>query len=201
MKALFFTLVFLLLVQCSSKKKSSEPFSDVGLWAGKVLMTNKTTNHKKWVNVTWASDSENDRMRIDITAILDVPVATYIKNNKGYHLWLFTDRKYFFSQDGEKLFQHLTKLSLDPSIFYSLLGEPQPPSSEWACKNKDSILSCSSAVNKTRFLVKHEEADERTIRIEKGVKALKIKLSKSKVQLQDELFKSLSTSQFKTVKI
>ncbi len=201
MKNILVGVTLLVLVACSSKPLTTGKHTDIGMWTGKVQMTNKTTNHKKWANVVWASDSESDRMRIDVSAIMDVPIATFIKNGEGSHLWLFTEKKYFHSQDGEKLFKHLTKLSVDPRIFYSMLGQPRPPGSQWSCKDKSDVYQCSSSQEKTRFMVKHEEPDERIIKIEKGLEALQIRLSRSKVQVKEQLFKALSTSQFKTIQI
>ncbi len=164
-------------------------------------MTNKTTNHRKWANVTWASDSSEDRMRVDVSAVLDVPIATFIKNSEGSHLWLFTEGKYFFSEDGGKLFKYLTKLSVNPKIFYNLLGNPKSPGTEWQCKTDQEIFQCQSSADKTQFSVKTGEPNRRVINMEKGTKALRVRLSRSKVQLQDKLFKKLPTSQFKTFRL
>ena len=201
MKNLVLISFSFLLIQCVSKKPSEQAYTDIGLWVGKVQMTNQTTKQRKWVNVTWASDSSAEKMRIDVTAILDIPVATYIKNTEGFHLWVFTERKYYFSQDGKSLFKFLTKLSVDPNIFYSMLGQPKHPGVGWQCdKSEKAELSCKSE-DSTQFIVKYSEANKRMIHINKGAKALRIRLSRSKVQLQDKLFNTLSTSQFKTFKL
>lgn len=203
MKALRTLLVpiVLLTAQCTMTPKSTLPATDVGLWTGKVQMTNKTTNHRKWANVAWASNSVDDQMRIDISAIFDVPVATYIKNEEGAHLWLFSEKKYYFSQDSQKLFQHLTKLSVNPKIFYTMLGHPEKLGAPWHCKLGSSSMECVARSNNTQLFVDHEVRDERVINIEKGSKALRIRLSRSKVQPNSQVFKTLSTSQFKTIKI
>ena len=201
MKTILLIFAILLLSNCSTTPDSVGKHTDVGIWQGKVQMTNKKTNHKKWANVIWASDSNNQRMRIDVQAVFDMPVATFIKDGADNHLWLFTENKYFYSEDGEKLFKHLTKLSIDPSIFYSLLGHPQPPSEQWKCNDKAEVFQCVSQESKTRFSVKHQKKDHRIIKMFKGSKALRIRLFRSKVQVSSKLFKPLSTSHFKTIKI
>ncbi len=202
MKKLVPLLIIAWLVSsCSTAPKSPGQHTDTGIWAGKVQMTNQQTSHRKWANVTWASDSDQDRMRVDVSAILDVPIATFIKNEEGSHLWLFTEKKYFFSKDGEKLFQFLTKLSVNPNIFYKLLGVPESPGTEWNCESQPQLFKCFSRARQTQFSVVHADPNQRVIQVEKGPKTLRVRLSRSKVQLQDRLFKKLSTSQFKTFRI
>lgn len=201
MRIIVLCLLAALLSQCTSTPKSSGPHSDVGVWLGKVQMVNRTTNNKKWANVTWVSDSSSNRMRVDVSAILDVPIATFLMDGDKTHLWLFTEQKYFHSDDPAKLFRYLTKFSLDPKIFYSLLGTPRPPSSQWSCKDKEDSYHCQYPAEKTRFSVNYEDVDKRIIKVLKGSKALQLRLSRSKVQVDEAQFKPLSTSHFKTQKI
>ena len=191
----------IIISACSTTPHKTGDFTDLGVWTGKVQMTNKQTNHRKWANVTWASDSEQNRMRVDISAILDVPIASFLKNPDGYHLWLYTEKTYYHSMDGEKLFKHLTKLSVDPNIFYAMLGVPKSPGQEWKCDSKSQVMKCSSGQKQTRFSVQHDDPDRRIIKVEKDRKALRVRLSRTKVQLKDDMFKKLSTSQFKTYQL
>lgn len=202
MKSLLFATISLFLIQCTTTPKSKEPLTDVGLWIGKVQMTNKTTNNRKWANVVWASNSVDDEMRIDVTAaIVDIPLATFIKNGEGFHLWLFTEKQYFTSEDGKKLFSHLTKLSVHPSIFYSMLGQPKAPGKQWKCKVGSDRMECISKVNKTQLFVNGSNQNKREIKLNRGSKALRLRLSRAKVQVKKKMFQSLPTSQFKTIKL
>ncbi len=202
MKSIAKLFLLFLLVQCTSNQKSGPgSLTDVGVWQGKVLMVNNVTKFKKWAYVIWASDSENNRMRVNVNAVFDQPVATFLKNKSTNDLWLFLEGKHFESNDGKKLFEYLTKLSLDPKIFYSLLGEPQSPGTEWQCVREKQEMSCRSETYKTQFRVDYGEVNSRTIVIEKDSNTLQLKLSRSKVQVKDSLFKPVSSSQFKTIKI
>ncbi len=202
MKIFYSLLLLFFVASCTTGKKDFKgPATDVGIWQGKVLMTNKTTDFKKWAYVTWASDSPNNRMRVNVSAVFDQPVATFLKKQESNDLWLFLEGKHFQSDDGRKLFEFLTKLSLDPKIFYSLLGTPRSPGTEWQCNKKEQVMSCISKAYKTRFSVEYEDRNKRLIEIDRGSKALQIRLTRSKVQVEDKLFTPLRSSQFKTIKI
>lgn len=190
----------LLLSNCTTTPKSKGPVTDVGLWQGKVLMTSATTKRNKWASVVWASDSINDRMKINVSAVFDYPVATFLKKGDRHDLWLFTEKTHFISNDGKRLFYNLVKISLDPKIFYSLLGQPQSPGPGWQCQLKEDLYSCVSIQLKTKFTVDVTDSDRRVIKILKGGNILQLSLSRSKVQVNDSNFKGLNTSQFKTVK-
>lgn len=195
------TFCFLALANCSTSTKSSGPQTDLGIWQGKALILNKTVNNKKWANVTWASDSINNRMRIDVYALMDMPLATYIQVDGEAHLWMFTEKKYFVSKNPQKLFKYLTKLSLNPNIFYSFLGRPAAPNTEWNCEKDNVKMMCKSQAAKTNIKVDFSDTNERIIKISRAGKSLRLRLSRAKVQTQDRDFELLSTSQFKTIKI
>lgn len=201
MKKLIISLSFLFLTDCVTNPQRAGRTTDIGVWQGKVLLANTKTNHKKWANVTWASQSDKQRMRIDVYAVMDIPVATFIKIGEESHLWLFTEKKYFFSSNGEKLFKHLTKMTLNPDVFYSLLGTPVPPSDDWQCKDQERVFKCHNQAEKMDLIVQHHDQDKRVINAHRGSKALRVRLLRSKVQVHDEHFKLLSTSHYKTIKI
>lgn len=175
--------------------------TDTGVWQGKLQLTNEATKDKKWANVTWASDSENDRMRIDVSAIMDVPIATFIKSQEGAHLWMFTQDKYFSSADGEKMIKQLTQLSFDPDGFFKLLGSLEPLGGEWNCADSSTTYRCASKRDKTVITVESDKSDQRIITIKNDLKALRLRLNKAKGEVLESHFKLLPTSQFKTIRI
>ncbi|MEM7647004.1 MAG: hypothetical protein AAF203_08850 [Pseudomonadota bacterium] len=194
-------LLCLFIAQCTTKPKTTLVGDDRGIWQGKVLMTNLKTKNKKWANVVWASDSSQDRMRVDVSAIFNVPVATFLKDGDQAHLWLFTEKKYYVSDSAERLFQQLTKLDVDPAIFFSLLGTPQPPSTEWQCKDKSDVFGCVWKQKKVVLTVDHGDLDKRTIKVRRTGQSLRLRLSRAKVEVPDRLFTPLKTSQFKTIQL
>jgi hypothetical protein len=202
MKFLLTLLSLLIFIGCSTTPQSTLPPTDIGVWKGKVQMINTTTNQKKWASLTWASDSDGDRMRVDVSAVFDTPLVTFMKNEEGYHLWQYMDGKYYFSENGAKLFRNFTKLSVDPDLFYDFLGQPRNPGLPWVCEKTDQpVMSCQASTEKVRFVVNHAERDRRQIGIQRGDRAIHIRLNRAKVQVQDRLFKTLSTSHFKTIQI
>ena len=164
-------------------------------------MVNGKSNFKKWVYVVWASNSADNQMKIDVRAMMDIPVATYLQNENGAHLWLYQEKKHYYSQQPRKLFSRLTKVSLDPKIFYSLLGVPRSPGRDWACKQNSEEFKCYSNALSTGLTVGKERKDYRSILIEKDLRTLRIKLSRSKVGVDGVRFEPLDSSQFKTIKI
>lgn len=192
---------FILLLGCSTTPVGSGKETDVGVWQGKVQMLSKESKNRKWAYVTWISDSPNQRMRIDVRAVLDIPIATYIRKEDGAHLWLFTEGKYFHSKDATQLFSTLVKFNFDPDHFFNFLGNPQKLGKSWECENKLSLYTCLSPSREAQVTINHENVDKRVINLNKGSKGLRIRLSRSKVRVTAQQFKKLSTSQFDIIEI
>ena len=201
MKIIILILCLFLFVQCTTSQLKPQAATDVGVWQGKVLITNKKIDSHKWASLTWVSDSAQEKMRIDIHAIMNIPLATFVKGSDGAHLWIFQENKHYYSKDSQKLFKYLTKISLNPDIFYSLLGRPAAPNSRRRCKDSTEIYKCYSKRERARMTVDYSDKNKRIITFERGSRALRLRLSRTKVQVDNVSFKPLSLSQFKTIKI
>ena len=198
---LLLSFIVLITTSCTTLTKGTGEKTDVGVWEGKVQMQNSKSSNRKWAYVTWVSDSPQQRMRIDIRAILDVPVATYMQKSQGAQLWLFTENKYFHSEDAKTLFSYFVKIQIEPKLFFSFLGNPKSLGESWSCENKESIYTCFSPKHKTNVTIDHKDVDKRVIDIEKDGKSLRMRLFRSKVQVEDQQFRPFSTPQFDTIKI
>ena len=194
-------IVGLFFVGCVTTPKGTGIKTDTGVWQGKAQMINLKTNRKKWVYVTWASDSSHDRMRVDVRALMDVPIATFIKRNSDNQLWLHTEGKHYQSDDGQELFSKLVRFPLNPDQFFGFLGKPGELGGDWTCNDNKQQYDCYSPTHKVHLTIDHEEADRRKIALKKDSKALKIRLIRAKVQVEDRLFDPLPTSQYKTFKL
>lgn len=202
----FFSVLCLLgLANCATDRGHARTdLSDIGVWQGKVMSINPSTNYRQVANVSWVSDSSRQRMRVDVYALFDIPIATFLKDGDSHHLWLFTEKKHYMSQDGRKLFQHLTKLPVDPKVFFQLLGPMQVAQvlgPSWSCVQKEGQHQCESREQSTWLSVENQQVDERKIKIVRGEKTLQIRISRSKVEFDQSVFKTLATSQFKTIRI
>ena len=175
--------------------------TDIGVWQGKALMINKQTKHKKWANLTWISDSRVQKMKINVYAVLDIPVASYLSSEENTDLWLFTEDKHYQSTDGAKLFKYLTKIEIDPKVFFSLLGRPEAPGGSWSCTDVDRLLRCQSKSLKIKLSVNYGDKDQRNIEIYRQDQLLRLKLTRSKVEVKARHFKSISTPHYRTIKI
>ena len=189
MKIIISVLCFLVLVSCASVPQKAGKFTDVGVWQGRAFFLNTKKKSKRWASVVWASDSSVDQLRIDVYTIFDIPLATFIKLEEKTHLWIFDEKKYYFSKNGKKLFDHLTKIPLDPNVFFKLLGDPQKLNARWQCQQKKDVSECLSREDETRFLIQYESHDQRTIQVKKGPKTLRLELHRAKVQVSDDDFK------------
>ncbi len=198
----FFSLLLVsFLVSCATTPKSMQKSSDVGIWTGKVLMLANGSKDKKWANVTWASDSTKDRMRVDVVAFMDFPLATFIKSDNHFHLWLFMDKTYYHSNDGEKLFSQLTKMKVHPDLFYQLLSNGFLPKEDWSCREVSDENLCLSKDKKLKIVMGLPEQDERTMTLKNTKSEMRLRLNRSKVEMSDQHFKPLQSSQFKTIQI
>jgi len=202
---LFWFALLLTLSNCATDRgRARTDLSDIGVWQGKVMSVNPSTHYRQVANVSWVSDSSRKRMRVDVYALFDIPIATFLKDGDSHHLWLFMEKKHYQSQDGRKLFQHLTKLPIDPNVFFELLGPMRVVESlgpSWSCRQEKGEHQCESGEQSTWLSVHNQQADERKIKIVRGEKTLQIRVSRSKVGFDQGVFKPLSTSQFKTIRI
>lgn len=197
----FVLLIGFFLAQCASLPSTMHRSTDRGLWNGKVLMLKEQSRDRKWANVTWISEAEKQRMRIDVYAFMDIPLATFLKAEGLYHLWIFTEKKYYKSSDGQKLFAHLTRMDINPDLFFSLLGRGDLPASSWDCEVHGSINVCHSKVKKMKMDVNLSSTDERQISLQTGEREFRLRLNRSKVELKEEFFQPLSSSHFKTIQL
>ena len=191
----------LLITACSTVPKDGGEKTDVGVWEGRVQVTNNKTKQRKWVNVIWVSDSAKKRMKIDVRAVLDIPVATFLRDNGEAHLWMFTEAKHYYSKSPRTLFANLVKFDFDPDLFFSILGNPRSLGQQWSCKNLDYIYKCHSQKQKTKVMIDHQQNNVRFIKVHRGEKTLQMRLTRSKVQIEDGLFRPIPLTQFKTIQI
>ena len=189
MKLIVSALCFLVLMNCASIPEKAGKFTDVGVWQGRVFFLDTKKKSKRWASIVWASDSSVDQLRIDVYTIFDIPLATFIKLGEKTHLWIFDEKKYYFSEDGKKLFDHLTKMSLDPKVFFKLLGDPKKLNASWQCEQKKDVSQCLYREDGTKFVIQYESHDQRTIEVKKGPKILHLELYRAKVQVNGDDFK------------
>lgn len=192
--------LFLFLVGCQTGVKSGKT-TDVGVWDGKVLMTGSSSQNAKWAYVTWVSDSTKGRMRVDVRAIMDIPIATFLLSKNRAHLWLYRENKYYTSDTPKTLFSKLVKFELDPSVFFSFLGRPKSIGSDWQCKKKQSEMFCTHGLEPLKVSLRFPEADQREIKVKKPGKAFKLRLTRSKVEVNNKMFLPLKSSQFESIQI
>jgi hypothetical protein len=181
-----------------------EKLVDTGLWEGRVMAINPKSKNRQWANVSWMSDSGSQSMRVDVFGIMDVPVATFLKVGDENHLWLFLESKHYYSQDGRKLFQQLTRLPIDPVVFFELLGPMRVQDAvggDWTCFRQDGQHQCQSKSLRTRLQVENRELDQRKIQIVQGQASLQVRLVRSKVEVNPKAFLPLNLSQFKTIRL
>ncbi len=193
--------IALFMVSCVTGPQKMQKSSDVGVWSGKVLMLKKESKDKKWANVTWASDSVKDRMRVDVYAFMDIPIATFLKVDGHFHLWLFLDKTYYHSDQGEKLFSRLTKINVHPDLFYQILSDGFLPKDQWSCQIKTDSNLCLSKDEKLKVDINLPDVDERQMTIKNISGEMRLRLSRSKVEMNDDYFKPMSSSHFKTIQI
>lgn len=198
---IFLVSFFFLLVGCQTGPGVGKT-TDVGVWDGKVLMTSgKNSNNGKWAYVTWASDSTEDRMRVDVRAILDIPIATFLLSKDQAHLWLYRENKYYTSNNPKRLFSKLVKFELDPTIFFSFLSHPKRIGSEWQCRKDSKKMLCVHSSEPLKVSLNFDGPNQREIRVKKPGKAFRLRLIRSKVEVHNKMFFPLKSSQFESIKI
>ena len=195
----FLTLV---LIHCTSRPKKAVETTDIGIWQGKLLFSDKKMKKNKWVSLTLASDSSKNRLRVDLYTIFYIPIATFVKQGTENYLWIFDEKKYYFSKNGSKLLKNLIQVPLDPELFFKLLNIPSL-GQRWNCKKirKRETTQCVAKDNRVILSIKHNIPDKRIIKMKKGQKLLKFKLKKEHWQVNDENFKLLSTDRYEKVEI
>ena len=134
-KSFYLILCSFLFIQCTSTPKKAGRVTDIGVWQGKLFFSNKKTKEKKWTYITWASDSSRKRFRVDLYTIFYIPLATFVKQDQKNHLWIFDGKKYYFSDNGSKIFEYLIRVPLNPNVSFKLLSFPHLED-QWECEEK-----------------------------------------------------------------
>ena len=200
MRLIVSLLLLVILVNCSTDQTTKlAKVTDKGLWQGKVVVTNQKTGKKKWVFVSWASDSSADQMKINASAVFDIPVATFVKQKQANHLWLYQNKQYFQSDNGPALFEKLLRFPLKPELFYDLLGEFKQPGPGWSCIEQDEGTHCKNPQSKASLKVDNSLADKRKIIIQRGDKHIEMRLTRSKVELKPSFFQLQQISGFERI--
>ncbi len=198
-RTLWIGLFLFLFAQCTFGPKRAGRVTDLGVWQGKVFFSNKKTKEKKWTYLTWASDSNQKRIRIDLYTIFYIPIATFLKKDKKNHVWIFDKKKYYFSRKASNVFEHFIQVPLNPNLFFKLLSQPDLDP-HWKCKKKSKgITKCLSKKNKIHIWIQHSDQDQRIIKIKKGSQILRLNLQREAIKVTDDNFKLLPTDEYETV--
>ena len=195
------SLALLFFIQCTTTPKRAGKVTDVGVWQGKVLFSNKKTKKKKWSSITWASDSSQKKIRIDLYTVFYIPIATFIKQGQRNHLWIFNGKKYYSSKKGSDIIEHFTQVSLNPDVFFKLLSQPDLKK-PWKCKHKKKKIKKSRCLFKNKNIqlwVEHHDQDQRVIQVEKEFQMIRFNIQREKTQVTEDNFKLLPTDEYEKV--
>lgn len=200
-KTFSFFLSVLLFAACQTAYKGADDGSDMGVWEGKVRMLDSKKDKKIWGFVTWISESQKSRLRIDVKATLDVPIATFIMQENSAQLWLYQEDKYYTSNDPQKLFAKLTRLQVDPQVFFAILSRHSRLKKPWQCRSQDAAVNCNNQQQKLSLEIQNQDENTRRVTLRNGTKYLNLHLVRSKVEVNDRMFMYRPTSQFERISI
>ena len=192
-------LLAILLTNCVSKPKVVDDGSDKGVWQGNVRIHDADKGKKISGYVTWTSESQKNRLRVDVQAVFGIPVATFILDGDQADLWLHQESKHYTSKSPAKLFANLVRFPLNPKIFFSLLNKNGQFPRPWKCLRQKQRVDCDNVRDKVSLNLKNQSEHRRKIEIRQGGKALAMALTRSKVEVLDKQFKVRKISGYKQI--
>ena len=156
----------LMLIGCSSAPKNSgATISKVGLkWETKAQVRDFKNNKNTNLNIDIIS-TENAYLRMEITATLGYPVASYVSAPKTLKFAIYPQKKFYFGANSDEALRPLLGFPLDPNVFQSIVYDKAIRG--WTCSLGDDGLvnSCKHMTKKGEVVVVWQERKEATKRV------------------------------------
>lgn len=168
MKKIILSFLFAgsLLTSCSSKPKNTgETISNVGFkWETKAQVRDFKNNKNTNLNIDIIS-VENSHLRMEITATLGYPVASYVAAPKSLKFAIYPQKKFYFGANSEDALRPLLGFSLDPNVFQSIVYDKAIRN--WTCMAGDDglVSSCKRTTKKGEVVIVWQERKDQTKRV------------------------------------
>lgn len=196
---------FLVLASCATAPKSEIPAGAVNQarWETKLRVKDlrKDKSHSVSADVI---GERGGSMRMEVTAILGYPVASYVMSDGGFRCAVYPEKKFYEGPIGERALQPVLKVPVSPVILRMLAFDEPLGGSQWKCSGGTAAQpeKCESAALGTKISWQREGA-VRKIRIEAPGYEMDWAFGapRTDVQLQESTFRLEAPKGFKVIRL
>lgn len=131
-------------------------------------------------------------MRGEVTALMGIPVATFVMSGSKFSLYLPSEGEVFSSTQGDLLVKKMTGLELSPHLLYQILSNRIPRDIDWKCnlgKNTD-LPECQNAKNSLEIVWFRKTHDNQDFEFNRNETKVRINVNRKQPPkaLEDSLF-------------
>ena len=184
----------LFLSSCKSLTPGSDSFIPKNLSAEKAGLISGAMHiqHQNlFKTVLFDISVSEDALRIDLTAVLDIPLLTALINSKGNSAVLvFPSKQYYRGPQPKKLIRHTVSKDLSFGFLRNILLDRRPAEKSWKCGYDKQKLPIQCH-NKNHF-IKWNRGIKRSLLLKTGNSYLKLYYKQFKPFVKSSLFEPLS---------
>ncbi len=152
-------------VGCASKAKKEVGSSAVGIkWETKAQVRDFKNNKNSNLNIDIIS-VKNSHLRMEVTATLGYPVATFIATPQNLKMAVYPQKKFYFGPNSEEALRPMLGFPLDPNVFQSIVYDTAIKG--WSCVAGDDglVASCKRMTKSGEVVVVWQERKETNKRV------------------------------------
>ena len=161
----FTVFAFLMGFGCASSSKKEAGSSAAGIkWETKAQIRDFKNNKNSNLNIDIVS-VKNSHLRMEVTATLGYPVATYVSTPQNLKMAIYPQKKFYFGPNSDEALRPLLGFPLDPNVFQSIVYDSAVRG--WNCLAGDDglVASCKRMTKSGEVVIVWQERKDTTKRV------------------------------------
>lgn len=147
-----------LLLACATKPRPESPLVNKGRWESKVKIIDLDRGgavHSLSVDIL---GEKRGPMRLEITALLGLPVASYVMDSNQFRCAVYRQKKFFVGPLDKAALRPVLKYPVSPDIIRSVTFDLPMEDKSWICKADDAglVSECVSPVDQIKMQWKRD---------------------------------------------
>ena len=165
MKKLIALFCLFAFVGCASSSKKEAGSPGVGVkWETKAQVRDFKNNKNNVLNIDIVA-VKNSVLRMEVSATLGYPVASYLATSKSVKLAIYPQKKFYFGANTERALVPILGFPLDPNVFQSIVYDTAIRN--WICVAGDDglVVSCKRTTKNGEVVVVWQERKDNSKRV------------------------------------
>ncbi len=142
---------FLLLSSCATKPVAKKSNLQKAQWSTKAQIKDLERQTAQGVQIEILA-IKNEKLRLEVSAVMGIPVATIVLDRKDFKAAIYTEKKYYQGPLDDNSLQKLLKIPLSARWIYAIAFD-ESPGKNWDC---ESITSTEATERRVCRLVKFD---------------------------------------------